>query len=157
MTLRADVRTIGTRTRLAFLALAILAAVPGAALAKTQSAVAYVESIYADHESPGGTARYSPRLQKLWDECYRIAKKNGDACMDFSMIVMGNDALLTDIKVKQIEGGPKAAVVDAYFKNLGKATTVTYDLLHDKQGWMIDEMRSGCYLLSEALQQKAKC
>ena len=127
------------------------------AVAKTQSAVAYVESIYADRESPGGTARYSPRTQKLWDDCFRIAKKNGDACMDFSMIVMGNDALLTDVKVVQKKAGAKSAVVDANFKNLGKDTTVTYDLLRDKRGWMIDEMRSGCYVLSEALQQKSKC
>ena len=86
------------------------------ALAKTQSAVAYVELIYADRESPGGTARYSPRTQKLWDDCYRIAKKNGDACMDFSMIVMGNDALLTDVKVVQKKAGAKSAVVDAQFQ-----------------------------------------
>ena len=31
------------------------------------------------------------------------------------------------------------------------------DLIRDKHGWMIDEMRSGCYVLSEALQQKSKC
>ncbi len=126
------------------------------AAAKGQSAVAYVESIYANHESPGGTARYSPRLDRLWDECYALAKKNGDACMDFSMIVMGNDAELTDVKVHQ-KSGPHSAVVDARFKNLGKDTTVTYDLIRDKHGWMIDEMRSGCYVLSEALQQKSKC
>ena len=105
----------------------------------------------------GGTARYSPRLEKLWDECERRARDNGDACMDFSMIVMGNDALLTDVKVVQKKAGAKSAVVDANFKNLGKDTTVTYDLLRDKRGWMIDEMRSGCYVLSEALQQKSKC
>jgi hypothetical protein len=42
-------------------------------------------------------------------------------------------------------------VVDARFKNFGKVTTVTYDLRRDKRGWMIDEMRSGCYVLSRAL------
>jgi hypothetical protein len=77
--------------------------------------------------------------------------------MDFSMIVMGNDALLTDVTVQQKKGGPHSAVVDARFKNLGKDTTVTYELIRDKHGWMIDEMRSGCYVLSEALQQKSKC
>ena len=77
--------------------------------------------------------------------------------MDFSMIVMGNDAELTDVVVKQIKAGPKSAVVDARFKNIGKATTVTYDLVRDRSGWTIDEMRSGCYVLSEALQQKSKC
>ncbi len=137
--------------------LLLLACHPSLATAKPQSAVAYVESIYADRESPGGTVRYSPRLDKLWDECERRAKKNGDACMDFSMIVMGNDAELTDVKVEQKKTGPKSAVVDAHFNNLGKDTTVTYDLIRDKQGWMIDEMRSGCYVLSEALQDKAKC
>ena len=137
--------------------LLLLAFHPSLATAKQQSAVAYVESIYADRESPGGTARYSPRLDRLWDQCERRAKKNGDACMDFSMIVMGNDAALTDVKVEQKKTGPKSAVVDAHFKNLGKNTTVTYDLIRDKQGWMIDEMRSGCYVLSEALQDKAKC
>ena len=138
--------------RLIVPALLILAPPPAMAAAKHQSAVAYVESIYADRESPGGTARYSPRLDRLWDECERRAKKNGDACMDFSMIVMGNDAGLTDVKVEQKKSGPHSAVVDAHFKNLGKDTTVTYDLIRDKQGWMIDEMRSGCYVLSDALQ-----
>ena len=114
-------------------------------------------SIYADRESPGGTVRYSPRLDNLWDECERRAKENGDACMDFSMIVMGNDALVTELTVEQRQTGAKSAVVDAHFKNLGTDTTVTYDLIRDQQGWAIDEMRSGCYVLSEALQQQSKC
>ena len=130
---------------------------PSPATAKPQTSGAYVESIYADRESPGGTARYSARIDKLWDECERRAKENGDACMDFSMIVMGNDALVTDLTVEQTKTGPQSAVVDAHFKNLGTDTTVTYDLIRDQQGWAIDEMRSGCYVLSEVLLQKSKC
>jgi hypothetical protein len=144
------------RAVIGLVALLVLAATPHVAAAKTQSAVAYVESLY-DPNALGGTARYSPRLQKLWDECEATAKKNGDACMDFSMIVMGNDFDLSDVHAVEIKAGAKSAVVDARFKNFGKATTVTYDLLRDRHGWMIDEMRSGCYVLSEALQQKAKC
>jgi hypothetical protein len=127
------------------------------ARAEAQSASAYVESIYADRESPGGTARYSSRLDKLLAECEQREKDTGDACMDFSMIVMGNDALLTDVTVEQKKSGPNTAVVDAHFKNLGKDTTVTYDLIRDQQGWMIDEMTSGCYLLSEILQDRSSC
>jgi len=141
---------------LAAIALLLLVAVPHAALAKTQSAVAYVLSLY-DPDALGGTARYTPRTQHLWDECFRIAKKNGDACMDFSMIVMGNDFDLSDVTAVLIKGGDRSAVVDARFKNFGKITFVTYELVRDRNGWMIDEMRSGCYLLTEALQQKAKC
>jgi hypothetical protein len=143
--------------RLIWIALLILVALPEAAPAGEQSAVAYVESIYADRESPGGTVRYSARLSKIYDACERRAKANGDACMDFSMIVMGNDAELTDVNVTQQEGGQNTAVVDAHFKNVGKDTTVTYDLIRDKQGWAIDEMRSSCYLLSEVLRGKSKC
>jgi hypothetical protein len=145
-----------TVIRLAAIALLILATSPHVAAAKQQSAVSYVESLY-DPDALGGTARYTPRTQKLWDDCFRIAKKNGDACMDFSMIVMGNDFDLSDVHAVLIKEDKKSAVVDARFKNFGKATTVTYDLLRDKHGWMIDEMRSGCYVLSEALQQKSKC
>ncbi|HMK41116.1 MAG TPA: hypothetical protein VK451_06115 [Methyloceanibacter sp.] len=141
---------------LAAIALLLLVAVPHAALAKTQSVVAYVLSLY-DPDALGGTARYTPRTQHLWDECFRIAKKNGDACMDFSMIVMGNDFDLSDVTAVLIKGGDRSAVVDARFKNFGKITFVTYELVRDRNGWMIDEMRSGCYLLTEALQQKAKC
>jgi hypothetical protein len=56
-----------------------------------------------------------------------------------------------------IKEDKKSAVVDARFKNFGKMTFVTYELVRGRKGWMIDEMRSGCYLLTEALQQKAKC
>ena len=142
--------------KFAAIALLICTGAQDDALAKTQSAVAYVLSLY-DPDALGGTARYTPRTQHLWDECFRIAKKNGDACMDFSMIVMGNDFDLSDVHAVLIKEDKKSAVVDARFKNFGKATTVTYDLLRDRHGWMIDEMRSGCYVLSEALQQKAKC
>jgi len=145
-----------TAARLAAITLLLLAAEPEAVLAKPQSAVAYVLSLY-DPDALGGAARYSPRTQKLWDDCFRIAKKNGDACMDFSMIVMGNDFDLADVHAVLIKEDKKSAAVDARFKNFGKATSVTYDLLRDRHGWIIDEMRSGCYVLSEALQQKAKC
>jgi hypothetical protein len=138
------------------IAVALLIFAASCAAAKTQSAVAYVESLY-NPDALGGTARYSPRLQKLWDYCEATAKKNGDACMDFSMIVMGNDALVTDLTVEQTKTGPQSAVVDAHFKNLGTETTVTYDLIRDQQVWAIDEMRSGCYVLSEVLLQKSKC
>jgi len=129
--------------RLTAIALLMLAASPLLVAAKQQSATDYVLSLY-DPDALGGTARYTPRTQKLWDDCFRIAKKNGDACMDFSMIVMGNDFDLSDVHAVEIKAGAKTAVVDARFKNFGKATSVTYELVRDKGGWMIAEMRSGC-------------
>lgn len=148
-----------SRRRLAGVAVSLLlGGLAGALRAAEQSAVAYVESIYADHESPGGTARYTPRLDALWAACEQREKDTGDACMDFSMIVMGNDALLTDVEIEQKRSGPGTAVVDAHFKNLGAPTTVTYDLVHDSEGWAIDEMTSGCTTLTGVLKDEPpKC
>ncbi len=128
----------------------ILVGAGSAAIAHVRSAADYVLSLYDPH-ALGGTARYGPRLQTLWDDCEAKAKREGYACMDFSMIVMGNDFALSDVHAVPIEIGAARAVVDARFKNFGKPTVVTYDLLRDSEGWAIDEIRSGCYVLSRAL------
>ena len=72
------------------------------------------------------------------------------------MIVMGNDALLTDIE----SSGTKAARNRQWSMRLSEISARRPGpsiFLRDKRGWMIDDMRSGCYVLSEALQQKSKC
>jgi hypothetical protein len=126
------------------------------ATAGEQSAVAYVQSLYAAEE-PQSKARYFPRLDKLWAECYRTEKELGYVCLDFDMFVMGQDAQLSNLRIEQPSGDANKAVVQARFKNFGKEHTVTFDLSHDATGWMIDEMRSGCYILSELLQDQSNC
>jgi hypothetical protein len=42
-------------------------------------------------------------------------------------------------------------VVRARFKNFGKDETVIFELIHDDQGWVIDEITSGCNVLTEHL------
>lgn len=49
------------------------------------------------------------------------------------------------------------AVVRARFKNFGKDETVIFELIHDDQGWVIDEITSGCNVLTEHLQGKSTC
>ena len=51
----------------------------------------------------------------------------------------------------------KQAVVRAQFKDFGKDETVIFNLIHDDQGWMIDEIISGCNKLTELLQDKSTC
>jgi hypothetical protein len=131
----------------------LLLAAPIAPASAEQSAVEFVQSLY-DPDYLGGNARYTPELDSLWEECERLEKQTGDACMDFSMFVMGNDFDLTDVRIEQTEGDADSAVVAAHFKNFGKDTTVTYDLKRDADGWMIAEMRSGCYVLSVALKHE---
>jgi hypothetical protein len=129
----------------------------GLAFAAEQSAVAYVESLYADRESPGGPAHYSPHTQALWDDCWKREKQTGDACIDFDMIAQGNDAEISDVTVTQQSGDAKQAVVIAKFKNHGDPETVTYTLIHGNDGWAIDEITSGCNVLTTILKGESKC
>jgi hypothetical protein len=127
------------------------------AFAADQSAGAFIRSFYPPDDPKAPEARYTPRTAKLWDECFKRAEANGDACMDFDMFVQGNDFELSDIKVEQISGDAGRAVVRAKFKNFGKDETVIFNLIHDDQGWMIDEIMLGCNLLSEHLRGKSTC
>jgi hypothetical protein len=140
----------------ASLTLIALAISTGAVFAKDQSAVAFITGLYALPE-PQSKARYSPRLEKLWAECYRQEKEQGFACLDFDMFVMAQDTEMSGLKIEQQSGDANKAVVQAQFKNFGEDHTVTFDLLHDDKGWMIDEMRSGCYILTELLQEQSNC
>ena len=146
-------KTVGSIAALLLL-LAVL--LPSPALPGDQHAAAYIQSLYAEEE-PLRKARFSPRLDRLWAECYRQESEEGYVCLDFDMFVMGQDAALTDLAITQTSGGADKAVVDAHFKNFGKDHIVKFDLSRDSKGWMIDEMRSGCYILSELLQEQSDC
>jgi hypothetical protein len=141
------------------LLLLVLAVLPLAAVAGEPSAEHYVRWLYAAllSDDENASARYSPRLDRLWADCEAREAATGDACVDFSMFVMGNDFDLSDIEVHEMAGDGQKAVVQARFKNFGVETSVTYDLVHDKDGWMIDEMTSGRCILSEILEDRSTC
>lgn len=107
---------------LAALAFVLFSAMP-AARAEDQGAAAYIRSFYPPDDPKAPEARYTPRTAKLWDECRAQEEQTGDACMDFDMFVQGNDFELSDIKVEQVSGDAKQAVVRAQFKNFGKDET----------------------------------
>ena len=142
---------------LALVAFGLMQSAVGLALAEDQSAAAYIRSFYPPDDPKAPQARYTPRTAKLWDECFARAEANGDACMDFDMFVQGNDFDLSDIEVEQVSGDAEHAVVRARFKNFGKDETVIFELIHDDQGWAIDEITSGCNVLTEHLQGKSTC
>jgi hypothetical protein len=48
-------------------------------------------------------------------------------------------------------------VVVVNFRNHGEAKAVTYRLVHNKKGWAIYEITSGCNLLTTILKGESKC
>jgi hypothetical protein len=147
----------GNRFRLVAATVGLLALGLAPPVAGDQSAADYIRAFYPPDNPNAPQARYSPRTAALWDKCYKRAEANGDACMDFDMFVQGNDFDLSEVKTEQISGDATQVTVRATFKNFGKNETVIFTLIHDDQGWMIDEIVSGCDVLTEHLRGESTC
>jgi hypothetical protein len=80
----------------------------------------------------------------------------GMPLFDFDPYVMGQDFEMSSVTVT-IDQPPTdgRSVVTARFRNMGRDTTVTYELVYENAAWHIDNMRSGDFdmraLLNTAL------
>jgi len=137
--------------RVLLVAAASLLLVAGPAIAAEQTAIAYIQDRYADAPEPGAKARYSPRIDKLWAACLDKEKQSGDPCMDFDIWVNAQDWEIENLEVEQIAAdGGKAAIL-VRFDNFGRRETISYNLLKDENGWVVDEISTGCDTLSGVL------
>jgi hypothetical protein len=124
------------------------------ALAADESAVDYITQRYADAPAPGAQASFSPRIQALWAACDLKEVASGDPCMDFNIWVNAQDWEIKDLKIEQIKADDKSAKVMAHFSNMDRKESISFDLLREPQGWVVDEISTGCDTLSNVLQAK---
>lgn len=124
------------------------------ALAADESAVDYITQRYADAPAPGAQASFSPRIQALWTACDLMEVASGDPCMDFNIWVNAQDWEIKDLKIEQIKADDKSAKVMAHFSNMDRKESISFDLLREPQGWVVDEISTGCDTLSNVLQGK---
>jgi len=122
--------------------------------AAEETADAYIAARYADAPEPGAKARYSPRIEKLWAACTKKEKKTGDPCMDFNIWVNAQDWEIKNLKIDLVKGEADKAEVTAIFDNFDSHQKITYSLIKDDKGWMVDERSTGCGTLSGVLQGK---
>jgi hypothetical protein len=127
---------------------------PAPLAAAEQDAVAYITERYGDAPEPGGKARYSPRIDKLWAECNKREKKTGEPCMDFDIWVNAQDWEIKNLKIDPVKNEGNKSTVKASFDNFGRHEDISYDLIKDKKGWTVDEISTGCDTLSGVLQGK---
>jgi hypothetical protein len=126
--------------------------------ADPEGAAAYVQSQYVQREYPSQDARYTPRIEALRAECEAWADANEEICIDFDKFIMAQDYELTDLKFETEADDGNTAKVKASFNNFGRPTVVVFDLIHGDQGWVIDEMTSGCQTLTGVLKRETpKC
>jgi hypothetical protein len=123
--------------------------------AADQTAVDYIKERYADTPEPGAKARYSPRIQALWIACDLKEQASGDPCMDFDIWVNAQDWEIKDLKIEQLKADDNSARVLASFSNADRKETIGFDLLRDSQGWVVDEISTGCDTLSGVLKGKS--
>ena len=119
--------------------------------AADQSAVDYIKQRYADGPEPGAKARYSPRIQALWAACDLKEVASGDPCMDFDIWVNAQDWEIKDLKIEQIKADDNSAHVLASFSNMDRKESISFNLLREPQGWVVDEISTGCDTLSGVL------
>jgi hypothetical protein len=122
--------------------------------AADQDAAAYITARYADKPEPGAKARYSPRIVKLWAACTKKEKKTGDPCMDFDIWVNAQDWEIKNLKIEPLKSDAKTAGVLASFDNFDRHEDINFRLIKDNKGWMVDDISTGCEMLSDVLKGK---
>ena len=58
---------------------------------------------------------------------------------------------IKDLKVEQLKADDTSAHVLASFNNADRKETISFDLLRESQGWVVDEISTGCDTLSGVL------
>ncbi|MGA9604626.1 MAG: hypothetical protein WBQ82_10980 [Methyloceanibacter sp.] len=140
------------RVLLVAVSLLSIASLPLAAA--EQDAVAYITARYADTPEPGAKARYSPRIVKLWAACTKKEKKTGEPCMDFDIWVNAQDWEIKNLKIEPLTSDARTAGVLASFDNLDRHEDINFRLIKDKKGWTVDDISTGCDMLSDVLKGK---
>lgn len=60
--------------------------------------------------------------------------------LDFDPYIDGQDFLITDLEIEELEVGNDTATVLVTFQNMGEPRSITYDLVFEDGGWRIDDL-----------------
>jgi Protein of unknown function (DUF3828) len=127
---------------------------PGLAMAKDQSAQAFVEAIYkpyankdykgADYSTPANLRRYfEPQLANaMIKDMAAAAKRKEVSALDGDPFIDAQDWEISDVTVETKTSG-KAAISTVKFINLKVPKTVTLDLVKTPAGWRIADINAG--------------
>ena len=141
-------------TRRSVLLALALTATAAPAVAAEQTAQEFLAAIYANYKGKNAkgqsfdtTAKinrlFTPSLARLIDADAKTAAKRREVGMlGGDPFVDAQDFEIEGLTIDVKENGPDKATGTVKFKNFGKDTTITVDLVKLKQGWRIDEIRA---------------
>ncbi|MBN9083490.1 MAG: DUF3828 domain-containing protein [Rhizobiales bacterium] len=87
---------------------------------------------------------FSAKLASLFDRAQKEERRTGDVIVDFDPITNSQDPSVIGLSITSEKEDDKSAVVAAKFRTTlqGRDTmTVRYDLIREKGGWRIDDIR----------------
>ncbi len=139
-------------TRRSFVIALAAAAATRPAFAAEPSAQDFLAGIYAHYKgknakglpvtAKGAPARYfTPELAGLIEaDAKAAATRKEVGALDGDPFIDGQDFEISDVKIDVKDSAPDKATGTVTFKNFGKDTTVTLDLVKLKQGWRVDDI-----------------
>lgn len=144
--------------RLLLLSGLLLAAFAGPAFAQPYATPkALLEAFYAPYltdDFPENEETFrSAALNALYDADAQSTPEGELGALDFDPYIDGQDYQIADLKISEpeIEGDKATAVVS--FTNFGEPREITYDLVFENGGWLIDDLQNDAddypYRLSE--------
>ena len=146
--------------RLAPLTAGLLLGLTGLATAQTfDTPQALLEAFYAPYFSGEFTEDESPffsdELEALYAADAEATPEGEIGALDFDPFVDGQDFELTDFEVGAPGIAGEYASADVTFSNMGRPTTLSYELVKEDGSWQIDDVVStnpdNPYRLSEIL------
>ncbi|OAM79174.1 DUF3828 domain-containing protein [Devosia elaeis] len=130
-----------------FLAAGVLLALAGAAIAQpfeTPEALleAFYEPYFTDEFPEDESAFRSAALNALYAADAENTPLGEMGALGFDPYVDGQDYQLADLVIDAAEISGDAASVAVSFTNFGRPTALTYELVHEGNGWKIDDVVS---------------
>lgn len=98
----------------------------------------YFTGDFAEDDSPFR----SKALNQLYAEDEKYTPPGEMGAISADPYIDGQDFLLTNFRVGEPVITDQTAVVDVYFENFDRPTTITYDLVFEDGGWKIDDVSS---------------
>jgi hypothetical protein len=119
-----------------------------------ESAYQLVRKVYS---GPAAASQYDPldepNSRKFFTkrvlDSLTEARKKDEMALDWDPFVAGQDAELSDIKIKRLFGTACTARIEAVFLNFGKPTRIHFDVVRTNVGWRISDIRGPEYVLTQ--------
>jgi len=85
---------------------------------------------------------------------HQEGKEDRRSLHGFRHLGQRQDWEIKNLKIEPLKSDAKTAGVLASFDNFDRHEDINFSLIKDKKGWMVDDISTGCDMLSDVLKGK---